>query len=75
MKALKQIFFMTVLTIGLSGAVFAQKDDRRRPPKEKPPVVTPGGPKKPPPKEGRDKPKKPQMSWFVLLKEDNESIA
>ncbi len=63
MKVLQKILFTCAVMIGLSIAVFAQKDDQKKPPKkDPPPVVTPGN--KPPPKKD-DKPKK-QMAEAIL---------
>lgn len=74
MKFLKQTLFMAVVIIGLSVGAFAQKDDGQKRPKPKPPVVVPG--EKKPPKEGsKERPKKPEMSWFFALKDDEISVA
>jgi hypothetical protein len=71
MKILKQILFTFVAVAGLSLAVSAQKGGgQQRPPKEKPPVIKPGDKPKNPPKENR--PKKPGMSYFVALVNENE---
>jgi hypothetical protein len=71
MKFLKITFFTAVLTLLMSFSAFAQKDDKKQErPKPPPPTVNPGGSKPPrgnPPK-GDDKPKKPEMSWFLFAK-------
>jgi hypothetical protein len=73
MKFIKQLIFSSMLVIGLSLAVSAQRDDQKKPPKD-PPVVTPGGPKKPkdnpPPRDsggdkGRGGGKKPGFSTII----------
>jgi hypothetical protein len=67
MKFLKHTLFLFGLMVGLSLAVFAQRDDQKKPPpKEKPPVVTPQ-PKNPPPKEDPRKPKKPDFASAVVF--------
>lgn len=74
MKFLKTTFFAVLLAAAMSLSVMAQKDDKKQDrPKPPPPTVNPGGSKPPrgnPPK-GDDKPKKPEMSWFLFAK--NES--
>jgi vacuolar-type H+-ATPase subunit F/Vma7 len=54
MKILKQLLFITVITICTSLAAYAQKqDEKRTPPKDKPPVVqVPDRKKDEKPKEG-----------------------
>lgn len=64
MRVLKQILFTLAVGIGLSLAVFAQKDDQKKPtpPKGDPPVVNPGQKpprENPPPRNDPNKPKKP----------------
>ncbi|MEO6333936.1 MAG: hypothetical protein ABIO91_03050 [Pyrinomonadaceae bacterium] len=67
MKNLNKIIFAFVMFIGLALSVSAQNDDQKRPPKEKPPVIDPK--QKPPrenPPKGNDKPKKPEMSFYLV---------
>lgn len=59
------------MVAGLSLAVTAQKDDKKQD-KPKPPVIKPGD-KPPRPKD--DKPKKPNMSFFVMEKTEESTIA
>ncbi len=65
-KIIKQLLFITLITIGASCAAFAQnKDDKKTPPKGIPPVVVvkqkePEKPKDEKPKNDGVKPKKPQ---------------
>jgi hypothetical protein len=61
MKTLKGIILMFAVVIGLALSVPAQGDDQKRPPKV-PPVREP---KEKPPK-GKDKPKKPGMSFYLV---------
>jgi hypothetical protein len=69
MRIIKQIFLTFAITIGLSLAVCAQKDDQKRPPKN-PPVVNPGEkpPKGNPPKGEDKKPKKPGFAMEIADK-------
>lgn len=71
MKFLKITIFAAMLTAVMSFTAFGQRDDKKQDrPKPKPPVVRPGGDKPPkgnPPK-GDDRPKKPEMSWFLFAK-------
>ena len=70
MKTLKQILFTLVAVAGLSLAVSAQgKGGGGRPPKDPPPKVEPG---KKPEKPKEDRPKKPGMSYFVAIVNENE---
>ena len=67
MKFFQQKLFLLGLTVGLSMAVFGQREDPKKPPpKERPPVVTPQ-PKNPPPKEEPKKPKKPDFAAAVVF--------
>lgn len=78
MKTLKQILFIFVLAVGLSGSVSAQKDDQKRPPPKEPaPKVNPRDEKPPPkntPREG-SKPKKPGMAYVMVVPKENFDIA
>ncbi|HQU85691.1 MAG TPA: hypothetical protein PKY59_21325 [Pyrinomonadaceae bacterium] len=75
MKALKNLLFAMLLTIGLSLAVSAQDNGQGKnpPPKEKPPVVNPPPKEKPPPPKPPDQGgKKPETSWLSSLgREEN----
>jgi hypothetical protein len=68
MKRFSQIIFTFAMVVGMALSVSAQKDDQKeRPPKPKPPVVDPK--EKPPrgnPPKGGDKPKKPEMSLYLV---------
>lgn len=75
MKIFRKILFTLMVVAGLTLSASAQKDDQKKPPKERPPVIDPA--KKPPrenpprdnpPREG-DKPKKPGIYGFVVLRE------
>ena len=71
MKALQKILFTMVAVIGLSMAVFAQKDgDKKPPPKGTPPVVTPQ-PKPPPP----DPKKKPGGEAWIIWNGESDKTA
>ncbi len=76
MKAIKQFLFVTVMIIGFSLTVSAQKDDGKKdpPPKEKPPVIVvkPKDPPPKPPKDGDDK-KKP-TAYLVGYSENDQVI-
>lgn len=77
MKNFKQFIFVMAMVVGLAFSVSAQKDDQKqRPPKERPPRVDPKD--KPPrgnPPKGDDKPKKPELSFYLVSKEKESDIA
>lgn len=73
MKVLKQLLIMISMVVGLSLAVSAQKDDKKQD-KPKPPVIKPGE-NKPPRPNPSDKPKKPNISFFVMMKTDEVTSA
>ena len=77
MKTLKQILFIFVMVVGLSGAALAQKDQKRPPKKEPAPKVNPREDKPPPknsPREG-NRPKKPGMAYVLVMPKENFDIA
>ena len=77
MNTLKQLIFTFAVVIGLSIAVSAQKDDQRRPPpKDPPPTVNPPREKPPPQKPPGDekKPKKPEMAFAILLRNETSDL-
>ena len=74
MRVLQKILFSCVMVVGLSIAVFAQKDEpKKKPPKQDPPVINPA-PQKPPPKKD-DKQKKPSALIVLASKESLSNLA
>jgi len=72
MRVLQKILFSCVMVVGLSVAVFAQKDDpKKKPPKQDPPVITPA-PTKPPPK--KDDKKKSFAGMLIASKESLSNL-
>ena len=68
MKVLQKTVFTFAIVMGLSFAVFAQKDEQKKhPPKQTPPVITPA-PTKPPPGKG-DKRKRSSTEPTLATKE------
>lgn len=61
---------MMFMVAGLSLAVSAQKDKPQD--KPKPPVIKPG---EKPPRPKEEKPKKPNMSFFVMAKSEEVTTA
>lgn len=78
MRVVKQILFTLAMVVGLSLAVFAQKDDQKKPPpKDNPPVVNPGDKRPPrdnPPKNDPNKPKKPGFAIEIGAKANRIEI-
>lgn len=77
MKILRQIIFTSIAVIGLSMAVFAQKDGPKKPPPKDPdrPVVNPR--EKPPKNDGPrdDRPKKPSMDFVLIIDRSKDEVA
>ncbi len=77
MNAIKQFLFVTVMIIGFSLTVSAQKDDGKKdpPPKEKPPVIV-VKPKDPPPKPPKDddNDKKKPTAYLVGYSENDQIL-
>lgn len=74
MKALKQILITFAAVAALSLGASAQKPGPQKPPpKDPPPKIDPK--EKPPrdnPPRGGNKPKKPEMGFFVLIPKESE---
>ena len=65
----KKFLFMLFVVGGLALGVSAQKNDQKKPPKN-PPTVDPGKknpPRENPPPRGDKKPKKPGMSYVLVV--------
>jgi hypothetical protein len=73
MKVLPKILLTFAMVVGLSLAVFAQKDEQKVPRKQKPPVITPA-PAKPAPKK-EDKNKKSSIDILLVPKESLDVLA
>ncbi len=73
MNILKQFLFIFAVTAGLCLAVSAQKDDpKNRPPKDDPPVIKPEEKPRPPKDTKEEKPKKPSIRYFALVKTESD---
>jgi hypothetical protein len=79
MKRFNQIIFTLAMVIGMTLSVSAQKDDQKRPPpKDNPPKIDVPPKNRPPrgnPPKGDDKPKKPEMSFYLVNVKKESDIA
>lgn len=73
MKFLKQLFITSIVVMGLSMAVFAQKEGPKKPPPKDPdrPKIEPV-PKNTPRDE---RPKKPSMDFVLIIDRTKEELA
>ena len=77
MKNFRQTLMAIAMVVGLAFSVSAQKDDQKRPPKnpDRPKIEPKEKPPRGNPPKGDDRPKKPEMSFFLVSKVHDNEIA